>query len=186
MKKIPVPETQFNKGIIKYLSCSASSDNPNVKVKCVLEDNEYVIYASANNSFKQTTHSPLNIINTKNSRSNENLALISFDTIPACGDRIKNIIGTVSNIESLSEYGIIVLIFNDQWRIKPHNNNPITPIQHDGSWRTDITTNVGDHLANKIAAFIVPNDFQISNDDLLLDNIAKAAIAKKIVTRYCK
>jgi hypothetical protein len=45
------------------------------------------------------------------------------------------------------------------WWTKPSWASALTAINCDGSWTCDITTGGNDHLANTIAAYLVPNGY---------------------------
>ena len=111
---------------------------------------------------------------------------ININSQPEYGNRLKNLKGNVQNATP-SKYSVIVLILTNKWEIKPYNNKPLTPIREDGSWSCDITTNFGDHLAVKIAAFVVPSDFQMEVNEQSYMNvpaeIIDASIAHTIVAR---
>ena len=176
---IPIPEPVEN-GVNKNLSCVATTDNPNVKLYCQQEEDHFDIYASA--TIKKNLLLDLDL----SAESSVMKPTINIIAYPDYGNRFKNLNGTVQNIEN-SEYSVMVLIYTDTWEIKPYKHRPLTPIREDGSWECDITTNGSDHQASKIAAFVVPSDFQLTINDNTFHNIpeeiADASIANAIIKR---
>jgi hypothetical protein len=188
IKRIPVPKPLQN-GVNKNLSYEATTQNPNVKLECREENDYIVIYASA--TTKKSAIAGLSDLSGLSVASNvmatnamkPSINIISY---PDYGNRLKNLHGVVQNVAS-SEYSVIVMIFTSMWKVKPYQSNPLTPIREDGSWSCDITTNSGDHLAAKIAAFVVPSDFQLELNEETFRNfpeeIVDASIANAIVSR---
>lgn len=58
-----------------------------------------------------------------------------------------------------SDHRVAVYIFVSGWWNKPTWAQPLTLIEDDGTWTTDITTGGTDQLATKIAAFLVPSGY---------------------------
>jgi hypothetical protein len=54
-------------------------------------------------------------------------------------------------------YKVAVYIFVEGWWNKPYAASPLTPIQPDGTWSTNVTTGGCDQLATRFAAFLLPN-----------------------------
>jgi len=58
-----------------------------------------------------------------------------------------------------ADYRVAVYIYVSGWWTKPYWDRPATPIACDGSWVCDITTGGVDQRATRIAAYLVPADF---------------------------
>lgn len=82
---------------------------------------------------------------------------IAFDNVPAKGS-YGNLTGSTENVLP-EEHGVAVYIYVGGWWNKPLNSNPVTPIGSDGTWTCDIATVGSDLLATKIAAFLIPEDY---------------------------
>jgi hypothetical protein len=84
---------------------------------------------------------------------------IAFTLVPAFAG-VENLEGRVTNVDA-SRHAVAVYIFvAGSWWTKPTWNRPLTKIGTDGSWHCDITTGGVDHEATRIAAFLVPDDYQ--------------------------
>jgi len=179
VKRIPVPKP-LEKGVYKNFSCKATTENPNVNLECRNENDYFVIYASA--TTKKNELAGLSMASA-NTLMRPSIHIISY---PDYGNRLKNLQGVVQNVNA-SEYSVIVMLLTDKWQVKPYQITPLTSIREDGSWSCDITTNHRDHLAVKIAAFVVPSDFQLETNEQSYQNfpeeILEASIANAIVAR---
>ena len=82
---------------------------------------------------------------------------IVFTHVPPFGNS-ENLEGQVWHVNP-ADYKIAVYIYISGWWTKPTFVNPLTTVQIDGSWITDITTGGVDHRATRIAAFLLPNDY---------------------------
>lgn len=83
---------------------------------------------------------------------------IEFTYVPPIGS-FENLQGQVWHVNP-SDYKVAVYIFVGKgWWTKPTWASPLTSIQVDGSWVTDITTGGIDQTATKIAACLVPNGY---------------------------
>ncbi len=72
------------------------------------------------------------------------------------------------------------------WVTKPSCSQPLTPIQPDGSWTTDITTGGSDQLATRIAALLVSTNYSepcVLGSNSLPTSVFAQAIAGAVVTR---
>ncbi len=58
-----------------------------------------------------------------------------------------------------ADYKVAVYIYVSGWWTKPYWAWLLMPIQPDGTWTCDITTEGTDQLATRIAAFLVPNGY---------------------------
>jgi C1A family cysteine protease len=86
--------------------------------------------------------------------------IIVFDHVPPYNNRIQDLEGHVMNV-IYDQFGVAIYIYIDGWNNKPYKENPLTAINNDGTWRCDITTGGKDHLATKIAAFLIPVDGEV-------------------------
>ena len=85
-----------------------------------------------------------------------------------------------------ADYKVAVYIYVSGWWTKPYWAQPLTPIQSDGTWTTDITTGGTDQLATKIAAFLVPNGYDppsMSGGQTLPTELFDNAVAYIMVDR---
>lgn len=82
---------------------------------------------------------------------------IEFTNVPPYGS-FMNLQGQVTCIDP-TNYRVAVYIFVSGWWTKPTFANPLTLIQSDGTWTTDITTGGLDQNATKIAAYLVPDGY---------------------------
>jgi hypothetical protein len=89
--------------------------------------------------------------------ANAGNASIEFTHIPPYGS-FENLKGKVSNVNP-SDHKIAVYIYVYGWWTKPYWAAPLTQIRSDGTWECDVTTGGNDHLATKIAAFLIKNGY---------------------------
>lgn len=114
--------------------------------------------------------------------------VIEFTSIPKYGS-FDELQGRVTCAEPIQfdKYGIVVYIkVGGGWWVKPHTYEPLTPIQDDGSWATDITTGGIDETATEIVAFLVPTDYSspaLLGDKELPQELDENSIAKAKVER---
>jgi len=80
---------------------------------------------------------------------------IIITQVPTYGDRIQNLEGIVC-LADQENYKLAVYIDNNGWHNKPSNNAPVTQIDKNGQWSCDITTQENDHIATRIAIFLLP------------------------------
>jgi hypothetical protein len=109
---------------------------------------------------------------------------IEFSNVPAYGS-FDDLDGQVNCVDP-DDYKIAVYIFVNGWWTKPTFANPLTDIQSDGTWSTDITTGGLDEQATKIAAFLLPNNYSpplMSGGALLPQILFDNAIAHIIAVR---
>ncbi len=116
---------------------------------------------------------------------------IELTYIPPYGS-FENLKGQVWHVNPY-EYNIVVYIYvkpgiylNGGWWIKPYANNPLTPINYDGSWECDITTGGVDQNATKIAVFLVPDGYEppcLGNAPSLPSELDENAAAKLEIER---
>ncbi len=97
---------------------------------------------------------------------------IFLDVVPPVGS-YENLRGHVACVKP-ADYRVAVYIKVSGWWSKPYFDSPLTPIQSDGAWVTDITTGGSDQLATDIAAFLVPQGYsppQMSGGAVLPDEL---------------
>ena len=83
---------------------------------------------------------------------------IDFTYVPPWGSS-GYLRGSVQSVAP-SDYRVAVYIFVQGWYNKPYWEGPLTSIQDDGSWTTNITTVETDKEATIIAAFLVPEGYE--------------------------
>jgi hypothetical protein len=83
---------------------------------------------------------------------------IEFSSVPNLGS-FEDLAGRVSNV-TFSDYRVAVYIkVGGSWWTKPTFVDPLSTIEEDGTWRTDITTGGSDEVATEIVAYLVPAGF---------------------------
>jgi hypothetical protein len=113
-----------------------------------------------------------------------NSPTIVFDYVPPTGsdDNLRGHVGCVAP----DDYKVAVYINVAGWWTKPYYISPLTPIQSDGTWITDITTGGSDPLATDIAAFLIPNGYNppiMSGGDYLPGELYTNSVAYTSITR---
>jgi hypothetical protein len=109
---------------------------------------------------------------------------IKFTHVPRYGS-FEDLQGQVQCVEP-ADYKVAVYIYVSGWWTKPYWAWPLTPINPDGSWTTDITTGGTDQLATRIAAFLVPNRYNpplMSGGQTLPTELFDNAVAYVMVER---
>lgn len=109
---------------------------------------------------------------------------IEFLQVPHYGAFI-NLTGQVLHVDP-SAYKVAVYIYVSGWWTKPTFSEPLTTIQFDGSWMTDITTGGIDQFATRIAAFVVPDGYSpplISGGAVLPSSLTQDAVAWREISR---
>jgi hypothetical protein len=84
------------------------------------------------------------------------------------------------------DYKIAVYIYVSGWWTKPYWAWPLTTIQSDGAWATNITTGGNDPYATRLGAFLVPNGYNpppMSGGVELPAELYQNAVAYKTVER---
>lgn len=85
-------------------------------------------------------------------------ATLRFIAVPRYGS-VDNVRGHVCHLNP-AEYRVAVYIKVGQgYWVKPFANAPLTTIQADGSWTTDITTGGTDELASEVRAYLVSRSY---------------------------
>lgn len=80
---------------------------------------------------------------------------IEFIYVPPYGSS-ENLVGRVRNADPDSFKVAVYILVGAGWWTKPTFANPLTPINYDSTWITDITTGGNDPYATKIHAFLLP------------------------------
>lgn len=83
---------------------------------------------------------------------------LAFNHVPPLGSD-GYLTGYAYNVNP-SEYGVAVYIFVQGWWNKPSFAQPVTPIGSNGAWTCDIVTAGADNVARKVAAFLVPRNYE--------------------------
>jgi hypothetical protein len=107
-----------------------------------------------------------------------------FDHVPPYGS-YDNLSGHVTCVVP-GDYKIAVYINVSGWWTKPTFDSPLTSIDSNGDWITDITTGGSDLMATDIAAFLVPNGYMpppMSGGATLPQALYSNAVATNSVTR---
>lgn len=87
-----------------------------------------------------------------------NPAWVEFTYIPPYGSYV-NLRGHVSGVTP-ADYKVAVYIrVANTWWTKPYSAQPLTTINANSTWTCDITTGGSDNLADRIAAFLLPNGY---------------------------
>jgi hypothetical protein len=84
---------------------------------------------------------------------------VQFTHVSPCHD-FGGVEGRVTGVDP-AKYKIVVYInvAGLWWGPKPYWDNPLTDIQRDGTWSTEIVTGGNDQDAAKVSAFLVPSGF---------------------------
>ena len=111
---------------------------------------------------------------------------VVITNLPAYGST--NDLGGVIVNASPAACSVAVFIYVPDygWVTKPTCAQPLTPIQPDGSWSTDITTGGSDPLATRIAALLVSTNYSqscVQGSNSVPTNVFAQAIASAVVTR---
>lgn len=109
---------------------------------------------------------------------------IEFTHVPPLGS-FEDLEGQVLHVNPF-DYRVALYIYVSGWWTKPTFANPLTTIQIDGSWITDITTGGIDEKATRIAAFLVPVGYSpplLSGGGTLPNELDVNAVAQITVTR---
>lgn len=109
---------------------------------------------------------------------------IELTYVPPRGS-FDNLTGRALHVSPFA-YKVAVYIYVSGWWTKPTFANPLTAIQADGSWTTDITTGGVDQQATRIAAFLVPAGYNppaMAGGGSLPAALDQNAVARADVTR---
>ena len=113
-------------------------------------------------------------------------ASVEFTSVPPYGS-FNNLQGRVYGVSPASNR-VAVFIYVDGigWFAKPTCESPLTSIQANGTWVTDITTGGIDQNATRIAAYLVSSNFNqpcVTNQFCIPSAVSQVAIANALVTR---
>lgn len=104
---------------------------------------------------------------------------IEFTTVPDYGST-QNLCGRVDNVEPDSfKVAVYIFVEGAGWWTKPTFEQPLTPIDPDSAWCTDVTTGGSDKFATRMCAFLLPDGVvppQADGDDCLPDAIFSVAV----------
>ena len=110
---------------------------------------------------------------------------IEFTYVPPYGS-FEDLKGQVWHVKP-ADYKVAVYIYvDDVWWTKPYWDQPLAPIQDDGSWICDITTGGHDQDATKIVAYLVPNGYDpllMSGQSTLPSELDQISVAKAEIIR---
>ena len=109
---------------------------------------------------------------------------IQFTYVPPKGS-FENLKGRVCHVNP-EDYKVAVYIYVSGWWTKPYWDQPLTTISPSGEWECDITTGGSDQNASKIAAFLVPADYDpplMRGEETLPQELKDHAVAEVEITR---
>lgn len=110
---------------------------------------------------------------------------IEFLFVPPFGS-FENLQGQILNADP-NKFGVAIYnMIEGVWFSKPSLEKPVTKINKDAKWTCDITTAEDDELAIKIAAYLIPIDYQpplTSGEFWILKELGERCLAKIEVTR---
>jgi hypothetical protein len=110
---------------------------------------------------------------------------IQLAYVPPYGS-FDNLKGQIWHVQP-ADYKVAVYIrVGSGWWTKPFWNAPLTSINCDGTWTSDITTGGNDHQANTIAAYLVLNGydpFSAHGQSTLPTELIQNSVAYVEVTR---
>ena len=111
---------------------------------------------------------------------------IRFSRVPSLGS-FDDLEGQVVHVRP-SKTGVAVYIrVNGRWYIKPTLASPVTPIDPDGHFFTDITTGGVDEQATAIAVFLIPRGYSppaVFSGLVLPDELYEQAVASIQMPRF--
>ena len=104
---------------------------------------------------------------------------IEFTFVPPRGS-FQNLEGRALHINPFNFKVAVYIFVRSGWWIKPFFDRPLTSVQIDGSWRTDITTGGTDEQATELAAFLIPTGYNpplLAGQSILPQELFDNAIA---------
>jgi hypothetical protein len=112
--------------------------------------------------------------------------IIQFTSVPPWGSNLP-LVGQALNITP-ADYRVAVFIFIPGlgWYTKPTCASPLTIIQPNGTWSTNITTGGVDDTATRITAYLVPQSFShpcVLNSDGIPATVVQQSVAEVTTTR---
>ena len=116
------------------------------------------------------------------SQSEKNSTYFFIESIPGVGNRILPLTGRVKPMNG-NDYKVVIAIYDSKWKIKPSRESFLTPIQLNGHWQCDITTEPGDHLTYLIKVlFVQSSDITLDLiDNYLFNEVRPRAIISEYV-----
>lgn len=87
-----------------------------------------------------------------------NSVSVRFTRVPMIG-RSDDLEGLVVGAKSPEYFIVVYVLVDGGWWVKPYATKVLTNIAGDGKWMADITTGGNDLMATRIAAFVVPSDY---------------------------
>lgn len=112
------------------------------------------------------------------------IATLEFTYVPAYNS-LDDLKGTTTCVPT-TNYGVAVYIYVSGWWTKPTFQQPVTELNADGTWITDITTGGLDHQATAIAAFLIPVNYEppvLSGAAQLPSELSENAVAEETISR---
>lgn len=109
---------------------------------------------------------------------------IQFTYVPPVGS-FENLKGKVCHVGT-DDYKVAVYIYVSGWWTKPYWDDPFIYIDPSGEWECDITTGDNDESATKIAAYLLPKDYDpplMHGEETLSQELKKHAVAHVEVKR---
>ncbi len=113
-------------------------------------------------------------------------ASIIFTSVPKYGTWGEPLKGKVIDAAPEQHNVAVYILVGNGWWTKPAWDQPLTHIQANGTFQTEITTGGNDHLAVKIAAFLVRSEYQpplMSGGPELPQALYQNAVAHVVVVR---
>ena len=111
---------------------------------------------------------------------------VIITNLPAYGST-NDLSGVIVNASPAAcSVAVFIYVPGYGWVTKPTCAQPLTLVQPDGSWKTDITTGGSDQLATRIAALLVSTNYSqpcVLGSNSVPTNVFAQALASAIVTR---
>ena len=103
--------------------------------------------------------------------------VIIFTKVPPLGS-LENLEGKVRQVNPANYKVAVYIKVGSLWWPKPYFSRPLTNIQTNGTWVTDISTGGRDQSATKIAAFLFPNSYVPESYKTYRDTLPKVLYQK--------
>ena len=165
----------------------SSTFQPDIKHPAfVRESNHIRHHSNKNNDYSEINQAKGDFIHKPSAFSNKlkkQSTAIHYDQIPELGNRVKNLTGHITDGRTCmkSSYITAYLYKGEQW----HYTESV-PITANGLFEIDITKQPGDHLARKIALFVLPDAHSHSwpqVTEIIPDQWLKQAFLSDIIQR---
>lgn len=112
---------------------------------------------------------------------------INITSVPTC-KTAEDLSGIVTGVEP-SEYRVVVYVMVEGgWWNKPYFAQPLTVINPDGTWLTDVTTGGNDGIASQFAAFLILYGYApplVGGSSTLPNELYNNSAADTVVEREC-